>query len=125
MSNLSIGLAYKAVFTYLKHYWQQHQDEDDLGGLLNAMDPFLWKDGSPADKTVVKDFIDIVKGISISKDEVELNEGFGIMINYLEKQLDWLRLETIIDRLKIIYSEQSPEEWAYWTTNWLQTTDRD
>jgi|GEM_PF-5119669 len=125
MTTLSIGLAYKAVFTYLQHYRQQHEEEHDLGGLLNAMDPFLWKDGSPADKTVVKDFIDIVKGISIPKDEVEMDEGFGIMIGYLEKQLDWLRLETIIAHLKTIYREQSPEEWAFWTANWNQTTDRD
>lgn len=125
MANLSIGLSYKAVFTYLSHYWQTHREEDDLGGLLGSMDPFLWKDGSPADKSLVKDFIYIVKGISLSKEEVSPTEGFEVMLNYLEKQLDWLKLEKIISELKIIYSKQHSEEWTYWINNWNQTTDQD
>lgn len=119
MNRLSIGLSYKAVFTYL-NYILLSNDSDELRGLITAMDPHTWQNPT-ADQTVVNDYINVVKGIDISKDTLSANEGFEVMLAFLHKQQGWYQLNETIAHLQEVYRIKDSPDWMVWNDNWNTT----
>ncbi|MDF2437444.1 MAG: hypothetical protein K0Q95_1820 [Bacteroidota bacterium] len=119
MSQLSIGLSYKAVFTYL-NYILLRNDSDELRGLVTAMDPHTWQNPT-AEQTVVTDYINVVKGIDISKDHLSAIEGFQVMLAYLRKQQGWYQLHDTIAHLEEVFRVKDSPDWMVWNDNWKTT----
>ncbi len=103
------------MYQFLDKYWEEidsnekRQDLDDLGGLLGSMDPTLWSDGMPVDKGLVADW----EEISQKKDYMTEIESYSLMIQFLEKQLDWLKLEVLVTELKTSLSLKD-NNWKLW-----------
>jgi hypothetical protein len=119
MHTLSIGLSYKAVFTYL-NYLLLTRDSDELRGLISAMDPHTWQNPT-AEQTVVTDYINVVKGIDISKETLTETEGFQVMLAYLRKQQGWYQLNDTIAHLQEVFHVKDSPDWMVWQDNWKTT----
>jgi len=83
------------MYYLLKAYWEQTK-LDDLGGLLGSMRPDLFSGGMPIDKKLVDDW-EIITGES---EDINEEEAFDYVIKFLEKQSEWLNIDSLILDLK-------------------------
>lgn len=82
---LSIEQAYLAIFYFLDRCWEEIKT-DDLGCLLGAINPYLFKDCKTADSAYWEDWLAAVIKVTTSKN-LSSDEAFEAMIFFLEGQM--------------------------------------
>jgi hypothetical protein len=96
------------MYSFLDSYWEMNNFED-LSILLGIMDPNLWGDGIPIDKSLVTDW----EEITLKNNSISEVEGFTYLISFLEKQLDWLKLDMLVYELKSSLNLKE-DNWKMW-----------
>ncbi len=96
------------MFSLLDNYWEQNK-MDDLGALLGSMNPYLFGDGRPIDNKIEYDW----EQVTGKNQHITVEEGYNYVIQFLEKQEDWLNLSTVISDLKKAYENQD-NYWLKW-----------
>ncbi len=100
---------YSCMFSLLDSYWEQTQLED-LGALLGSMNPSLLLDGIPIDDKLIIDW----NTVSGNSQYISEPKAYNFIIQFLEKQNNWLNLSNVITDLKKAYENKD----SYWLT-WL------
>ena len=106
------------MYHFLDLLWNKHKEEcDDLGGLLGAMNPYLFSGGLPIDHVMLTDWLDFFKEGDIMREEADVVKVFEMMIGFLQKQETnfGIDLKIIIDQLNEINEHDDKGQlWHEW-----------
>ena len=111
MEKLNHSDTYAKMYWFLDQYWERTK-LDDLGGLLSDMDPmnpFIWTGGLPIDTLLIDNWNEVTQ----EAQDVTAEDGFDFMIEFLIIQLNWMKVDVLVDDLKSAKRHKN-ELWQQW-----------
>lgn len=106
---LTFQESYYSMFVILDHLWPAIANKDDMGGLLGAMSPLLWKEREPIDPAIFQEWCEFIKH-EIDSDMLLptiigflkwYQHSYGFSFEYavaeLKREADMLDINSLID----------------------------
>jgi hypothetical protein len=117
--NIDYLRGYYATFKFLDSIWEDDKNSE-LGLLLGTMNPYIWEDKLPIDKTIITNWIAIFNEIA-ANGKMTVDGCFEAMIRFVKMEEEQLRLNLteIINKLTSVDSSDINHK-KMWT-NWIDS----